>query len=108
MMDLIKNLKYHFRDRLQTIEWLDNHTKNAARELFSTSLYEIVTADEISQIIEREGIYNSVSRCNEWVRFNIPSVNRLASVLSYRLYTVQLVQLKWHLRSALQVSFTSF
>lgn len=62
MIDLIKNLKHHFKDRLQKIEWLDNHTKNTAREMSSTSLYEIVTAEEISQVIEREGIYNNVSK----------------------------------------------
>lgn len=62
MIDLIKNLKLHFKDRLQKIEWLDNNTKNTARELLVTSLYEIVTADEISRIIEREGIYNNVSK----------------------------------------------
>lgn len=61
MIELIKNLKHHFKDRLQKIEWLDNHTKSTAREVLSTSLYEIVTAAEISQIIEREGIYNNVS-----------------------------------------------
>lgn len=61
MMDLIKNLKYHFKDKLQKIGWLDNHTKNTAREVLSSSLYEIVTPSEISEVIEREGIYNNVS-----------------------------------------------
>lgn len=66
MMDLIENLKHHFKDRLQKIEWLDNnYTKNTAREVLSTSSYKIVTAEEISSVIEREGIYNSVSRRNK-------------------------------------------
>lgn len=64
MMDLIKNLKHHFKDRLQKIGWLDIETKVFARELFSTSLYEIVTPEEITRVINREGIYNNVRTQN--------------------------------------------
>lgn len=65
MMDLIKNLKHQFKDKLQKVEWLDNNIKNTAREMLAGSVYEIVTYQEISEVISREGIYDNVSRCDE-------------------------------------------
>lgn len=61
VLQIIRNLKTQFKKALYRVDWLDESSKDVTREVISTSVEVVVSADEIRNEISETNLYQKVS-----------------------------------------------